>query len=67
MFPTVAVANAILTAARAQGILLTPLQLAKLVYIAHGWWLAHSGQPLSPDEVQAWKYGPLIPALYHRI
>jgi len=46
---------------------LTPLQVLKLVYISHGWTLAFDDRPLIKDEIQAWKYGPVIPALYNRL
>ena len=44
---------------------LTPLQLIKLVYIAHGWFLAFYDKPLLREPVQAWKYGPVVPSVYH--
>lgn len=47
---------------------LTPLKLMKLVYICHGYILAITGSSaLSPrfDKVEAWKYGPVIPSVYH--
>jgi uncharacterized phage-associated protein len=46
---------------------LTPLQLIKLTYIAHGWCLALNNSPLIDQDVQAWQYGPVIPELYHKI
>jgi uncharacterized phage-associated protein len=46
---------------------LTPLQLIKLTYIAHGWCLALHEAPLIDQDVQAWQYGPVIPDLYHQI
>jgi uncharacterized phage-associated protein len=44
---------------------LTPMKLVKLVYIAHGWHLALTGQPLIDERVQAWKFGPVISSVYH--
>ncbi|XYK78759.1 MAG: Panacea domain-containing protein [Labrenzia sp.] len=46
---------------------LTPMQLLKLVYIAHGWMLGLYGVPLIRDRIEAWKYGPVIPNLYHAV
>lgn len=58
------VANEILKVAAAHGHSLTPMQLLKLTYIAHGWSLGLYGDPLIRDEIQAWEYGPVIPKLY---
>lgn len=47
---------------------ITAMQVLKLVYIAHGYYLAMTkGQPLIEDDVEAWQYGPVIPVLYHEI
>lgn len=58
------VAEAMLRAAKAAGKSLTPMQLIKLVYIAHGWSLAIRKRDLFDDRIEAWKYGPVIPGLY---
>ena len=61
------IANEFLRLAKQDGRALTPMQLLKLVFIAHGWMLGLYGRPLICDTVQAWKYGPVIPDLYRSI
>lgn len=60
-----ATANEFIRLAQDDGRAFTPLQLIKLVYIAHGWMLGIHGRPLIRDRIEAWKYGPVIPSLYH--
>ena len=67
MVDATVVANRLLELAAECGRALTPMQLLKLVYIAHGWMLGLYGRPLIRDEVQAWQYGPVIPTLYNAI
>ena len=54
-----------MTAVKKAGV--SPLKLQKLVYVAHAWHLALTdGIPLVEDEwVEAWKYGPVFPSIYH--
>lgn len=44
---------------------LSPLKLLKLVYISHGWYLGLEDSPLIDDKIEAWKYGPVVPKIYH--
>ena len=60
-----AVANEFLERSGRDSQLLTPMQLLKLVYITHGWHLAVTKVPLFEEPVQAWKYGPVVPSLFH--
>lgn len=45
----------------------TPMQLIKLVYIAHGYMLGRHGTPLLHEAVEAWQYGPVVPSVYHAV
>lgn len=67
MADTLNVANRFLALAGERQDTLTPMQLLKLVYIAHGWMLGLYGVPLIRDDVQAWQYGPVIPRLYNAV
>jgi len=44
---------------------LTQMKLQKVVYFAEGLSLAMGNLPLVKEDFQAWKYGPVIPAIYH--
>ena len=63
-----AVANYFIDLSRRDRVDLHLLGLVKRVYIAHGFSLALTGQSLlNPrfDRAEAWKYGPVIPSVYH--
>lgn len=61
------VANFFLSKASKDGRAITPMQLIKLVYIAHGWHLGYFEEPLINEPVQAWKFGPVIKSLYQQM
>lgn len=48
-----------------QGDLMTNLRLQKLLYYAQGWYLARYGRPLFPEEIEAWKLGPVVRTVYN--
>lgn len=67
MYSPATIANYFFEKASREGRALTPMQLLKLVYIAHGWYLGYFKRPLISETVQAWKYGPVIKSLYDRM
>ena len=40
--------------------------LGKLVYFVYGFCLAIQNREIFVEPIEAWKYGPVIPSLYHR-
>ena len=65
-FDSRAIANKILDYADQNDTPLTIMQLLKLVYLAHGWWLTFTnGHPLTSTLPQAWKYGPVYREVYN--
>ncbi len=61
------VANRLIELGNSKGLSFTPMQVLKLVYIAHGWMLAIYNRPLVVEPIKAWMYGPVIPQLYDKI
>lgn len=57
-----AAANYCLDLAEEEGKRLDPMQIQKLVYFAHGWYLALTGEPLVEEHPEAWAYGRSFPA-----
>jgi uncharacterized phage-associated protein len=53
------IANEFIRRGLQEGRAFNQMELQKLVYIAHGWCLAFSGQPLTGDRPEAWDFGPV--------
>lgn len=43
------------------------VQLQKLMYYSQAWSLAWDGTPLFPERIEAWRMGPVVPAIRYRI
>lgn len=60
-----AVANAFVQRAKENGLSLSPMKLQKLMYYAQAWHLKVLECPLLDDNFCRWKFGPVVPAVYH--
>ena len=59
---SVAVANQFILIANKHGNpIRSATKLSKLIYIAHGYYLALRGKSLIKDGIEAWAYGPIVP------
>jgi len=64
---TVPVLSAARRLASRSGWTLSNLELQKLLYLAHMFYLGRThGDPLVPGRFEAWDYGPVHPDLYHK-
>lgn len=43
---------------------MTAMKLEKIVYYCQGWHLARHGSTLFDEAIEAWRQGPVVPALY---
>lgn len=59
--------NYLFEKAREEGIALSPMKAIKLVYFCHAWYLGFCSKPLLDEPVQAWKFGAVVPSLYHAL
>jgi uncharacterized phage-associated protein len=67
MHSPLAIANEFIKRAFAEGRRLTPMQIQKLVYLAHGWNLAVTGETLIEGWFEAWDWGPVNRPLYEAL
>lgn len=65
MINSIQLAKAIVGRANDKGIKIDQLKLQKLAYYCQGHALALTGEPLFDEKIEAWDYGPVVPAIYH--
>jgi len=63
-YSAAAVANELLDLASRDRRSLTQIEIQKLVYFSHGWYLALRGRDLIKEPIEAWTYGPVVRRLY---
>ncbi len=60
------VANEFINLCSKHSVELTNMKLVKLMYIAQGLSLSILNRPIfKDDKIEAWKYGPVVPSIYH--
>lgn len=60
------IAVEILNIATNNGDLISNLKLQKLLYYSQAWYLVNNNaEKLFEDEIQAWKFGPVVPSVYN--
>ena len=70
MFKAIDIARKLLLTAKrdsvieGQGELMSNMKLQKMLYYEQGFHLAVFGTPLFEEEIEAWMYGPVVPAVY---
>jgi uncharacterized phage-associated protein len=64
-YSAASIANAFLSRAFRDKRAITPMKMQKLLYFAHGYKLAQCDRPLVDEAFEAWKFGPVLPSLYH--
>jgi uncharacterized phage-associated protein len=66
-FKSLAVANRFIELGKESGGI-SLMKLLKIIYFAHGWHLAlMDNKPLIDDTIEAWKFGPVAPTVYHSL
>ena len=56
-----AIANYFLDRGEGEDILISPMKVIKLSYLAHGWYLAFTdNNTLVNEDVEAWDHGPVF-------
>ena len=59
------VANFFLSLSVKDRVPISPMKIQKLLYLAHGYHLGMYDAPLIEENFEAWKFGPVISAIYH--
>ena len=59
-----AIANLVLDFGDRSKVDRTNIDVNKIVFFLHGWYLAKTGRPLVSAKIEAWEYGPVFRELY---
>lgn len=65
MYKALDLANYIVAKCAKDGYPITHLQLQKILYFLQAYFLVNLNKPAFSDEIEAWKYGPVIRCVYN--
>ncbi|WP_368395404.1 Panacea domain-containing protein [Streptococcus gallolyticus] len=65
MSPALFVANYIIEYSNEKGYEINNLKLQKILYFVNARNIVENGSPLFEEEMEKWKYGPVVPSVYH--
>jgi uncharacterized phage-associated protein len=63
-YPASIIAYAFVKKGLKEGKPVSQMKLQKMVYFAHGYYLAKYREPLIQEDFEAWQFGPVVPAIY---
>lgn len=64
---TISSASAARTLCELRNWTLSNLEIQKILYLAHMFYMGRTGEPLVNETFQAWDYGPVLPTVYARV
>lgn len=65
MVPALFVANYVIEYSNKRKYPINNLRLQKLLYFINARSLVETGKPIFSESIQKWKYGPVVPEVYH--
>lgn len=64
MYSAIDVAKYIILFCKENGYSISNLKLQKLLYFVQAQFLTTTGEPIFPEEIEAWDFGPVVPDVY---
>ncbi|MBR1603546.1 MAG: DUF4065 domain-containing protein [Synergistaceae bacterium] len=66
MYDVLLIAKYIIKYCNKSNLSISNLKLQKLLYFIQAAFLVERGQPCFSDEIEAWDFGPVVPAVYYK-
>jgi uncharacterized phage-associated protein len=66
-YTPIQIANGFLERGFGESVIVDHMKIQKLLFFAHGYYLARTDNPLIDENFQAWTFGPVVPSVYQRL